>query len=271
MDTITLRNIEFHANHGVYPEEKEQGQKFIIDCSYQIDSSICFDDLNKTIDYSLIAKDIVNYCTSHCFDLLEMLLNSLAKYLLTKYSLLADLTLTVHKPEADLGVNYQDITLTIQRKKTIAYLALGSNLNDKQANLNLALELINQDENIELLKKSTFITTKPYGVLDQPDFLNGVIKISTIYTSQELLAFCQKAEKKAQRIKTRVWGERTLDVDILIYGDLIMHTPTLQIPHPELHLRNFVLEPFLEIEPYFIHPVFKQHLKQLKDNLNHAA
>lgn len=263
LDEIKIYGLKFTAFHGVYDEEKQNGQEFIIDCKFSLDTSTCGDDLTKTIHYGEVSLDIVDFCTKNRVDLLEMLGNSLAKFLLIKYPLMQELTLTIHKPNAPIPTAFDDVTLTIKRGNYTAYLALGSNLGEKEENLNSVIELIEQDENITLLKKSNFIVTPPYGVEDQPDFLNGVIKVKTIYTPYELLEFCEKAEKLANRVKTRVWGERTLDVDILSYENEVIFTETLKIPHPEMHLRDFVLKPLQEIEPYFIHPVNKKDIKTL--------
>lgn len=268
MDEIKIHGLKFTAFHGVYEDEKQNGQEFIIDCKFTLDTSTCGDDLSKTIHYGEVSMDIVEFCTKNRFDLLEMLGNGLAKFLLLKYSLMRDITLTIHKPNAPIPTKFDDVTLTIKRGYNDCYLALGSNLGEREENLNSVLCLIEQDENITLLKKSTFIETPPYGVVDQPDFLNGVIKVRTIYTPFELLNFCQNAEKLAKRIKTRVWGERTLDVDILTFENEIIFTDNLKIPHQEMHLRDFVLKPLIEIEPYFIHPVYKKDIKTLLNEVN---
>jgi dihydroneopterin aldolase/2-amino-4-hydroxy-6-hydroxymethyldihydropteridine diphosphokinase len=119
------------------------------------------------------------------------------------------------------------------------------------------------------LAKSSYIETAPYGVTDQPPFLNAAIKIKSTYTPRQLLAFCKKTEELAGRVKTRPWGERTLDVDILMYENEVIFTEELIIPHPEMHYRSFVLKPLCEIDPYLLHPVqrmtIQDLLKQLPD------
>lgn len=268
MDSIKIEGLTFYAHHGVFEEEKKNGQTFSIDCSFTLDTSICGDDLEKTVNYGAVSMDIVQFATENQFDLLEMLANRLAKHILLKYPLMSTITITVHKPHAPIPTPFSDVNLTVTRGYATCFLALGSNLGDSKANLDSVLSLIEEDDQISLEKKSSYITTAPYGVLDQPDFLNGVIKVRTIYTPQELLKFCEKAEKNAQRVKTRVWGERTLDVDILTYNDLVLFTEELKIPHAEMHLRDFVLTPFCEIEPYFIHPVLKTNVNSLLEGLN---
>ena len=267
MDKIKLTGLSFYGHHGVFEQEKTLGQEFVIDCEFEIDTSDCGDDLSKTVNYGAVAMDIIEFATKNQYDLLETLANNLAKYLLSKYLLMEGLTLTVHKPQAPIPTRFDDVTLTIQRQWTTAYLATGSNLGDMQANLDSVLVAIEQDPNVILVKQSGYLKTAPYGVIDQPDFMNGAIKIRTIYTPSELLQFCHRVEQAAGRVRIRHWGERTLDVDILMYGDLVMFTDDLKIPHPEMHLRDFVLEPLAEIEPYLIHPLLKQSVKALLVNL----
>ncbi len=271
MDKIKICGLSFFAYHGVFEEEKLTGQEFIIDCEFQIDTSCCGDDLNNTINYGQCSIDIVQFCTNNRFDLLETLANNLAKHLLNKYTLMLSLSLTIHKPNAPIPLNFDDVTLSITRKWTDCFLALGSNLGDRESHLNSVLNLIDKDHNIKILKKSNYIPTAPYGVTDQPEFLNAVIKVKTIYSPSELLKFCKHAEQLALRTYTRKWGERTLDVDILTFGDSVIFTDDLKIPHPEMHIRDFVLKPLNEIEPYLIHPIYKINIQTLLNDLYYSG
>ncbi|MDD3809191.1 MAG: 2-amino-4-hydroxy-6-hydroxymethyldihydropteridine diphosphokinase [Erysipelotrichaceae bacterium] len=270
MDKIKIHGLSFFAHHGVFEQEKIKGQEFIIDCEFEIDTSRCNDQLDKTVNYGEVSLDIVDFATKNQYDLLEALANKLARYLLGKFHLMAGLTLTIHKPNAPIPTKFDDVTLTIHRQWTTAFLATGSNLGDRQANLDSVLDQIAADPNMELAGKSSYLETPPYGVVDQPDFYNGVIKIQTIYTPYELLDFCHRVETLAGRVRKRRWGERTLDVDILTFGDVVIYNDNLKIPHPEMHLRDFVLKPLCEIEPYLIHPVLKKNvtalLKELSEN-----
>lgn len=270
MDKIKIHGLSFFAHHGVFEQEKIEGQEFIIDCEFEIDTSGCDDELDKTVNYGEVALDIVEFATTNRYDLLETLANNLARYLLTKFRLMAGLTLTIHKPHAPIPTKFSDVTLTITRRWTTAFLATGSNLGDRQANLDLVLDSIVGDSNMELIEKSSYLETPPYGVVDQPDFYNGIIKIRTIYTPYELLDFCHRVETLAGRVRKRRWGERTLDVDILTFGDVVIYSDDLKIPHPEMHLRDFVLKPLCEIEPYLIHPVLKRNVTALLKELNQS-
>lgn len=268
MDKIRVSEIKFFAHHGVLQGEKELGQFFSVDCEAAVDTALCGDDLSKTVNYAELTDDIVSFCQNNRYDLLETLVNNLSKYIMEKYYLIYGLTLTVHKPHAPISTNFSDVSLTITRRRRTCYLSIGSNLGDRKANLDLVWSEIEKSREIQGLAKSDYIETKPYGVLDQPDFLNGAIKIRTFLTLSELFLFCKQTEKLAGRVKTRRWGERTLDVDILMYGNEVIFTDDVKIPHPEMHKRDFVLRPLCQIEPYLIHPVKNMNVSELLEQLN---
>ena len=123
------------------------------------------------------------------------------------------------------------------------YLGLGSNLGDREGNLLQACELLG------CLEKSKIHETEPFGVLDQPKFLNMVCEIETELSPRELLLFVKNIEKKLGRKKREKWGPREIDIDILFYGDQIIDEPDLKIPHPGIKERDFVLKPLKEIAP----------------------
>lgn len=268
MDKITVTGIKFYAYHGALDHEKEQGQDFIVDCCYTLDTSLCHDSLEQTVSYGGLSCDIAAFGKNHRFDLIETLANNLAKYLLLKYQRIQEVQITVHKPFAPIKTPFHDVSITITRGWNTCYLSIGSNLGDRKKYLDSVSECISNEDEIQEITKSSYLETKPYGVLDQPKFLNAVIKIRTIFTPTQLLQFMQKVEQLAGRERKRHWGERTLDVDILTYGDTVLFTPELIIPHPEMCMRKFVLEPLCEIEPYFVHPIQKKNIKELLQTLD---
>ena len=127
-----------------------------------------------------------------------------------------------------------------------AVIALGSNI-DPEQNMDLALLLLKQAT--EVKKISSYYKTKPVGYTDQSDFLNAVCIIETELTAIELLSMLQGIEKAMGRERTIKWGPRTIDLDIIQYGDLLSNADELTLPHPRAHEREFVLRPWLEIEP----------------------
>jgi len=141
------------------------------------------------------------------------------------------------------------------------YLGLGSNVGDKEENIQRAVELIK--EKCEVSKQSSLYETEPVGYDNQDWFLNSAMKVKTILAPKELLAFLQSIEQIGGRVKTFKNGPRVIDLDILFYDNQIIKENDLIVPHPRLHERLFVLEPLYEICPDYIHPIFKKSVKEL--------
>ena len=145
-----------------------------------------------------------------------------------------------------------------------AYVALGSNLGDKEANLRRALELL-EERGVEVVKTSSFICTEPYGVTDQPQFLNGVCEVRTSLVPLALLHTLLEIEQEMGRVRLRHWGERNIDLDLLLYEDVVMDTPELKLPHPDMQNRDFVLLPLAEIAPELVHPILQKSIEELSN------
>jgi len=149
---------------------------------------------------------------------------------------------------------------------SLAYVALGSNLGNKKENLLKAIELL-KIQGIMVLAVSSFLVTKPYGVKDQPDFLNGAIKIEYHKSPEELLEVLLSVEKKMGRVRTRHWGERIIDLDLLLFDQEIRKTQKLVLPHKDMENREFVLAPLAEIAPEIIPPNRNETIRELLTNL----
>jgi 2-amino-4-hydroxy-6-hydroxymethyldihydropteridine diphosphokinase len=147
----------------------------------------------------------------------------------------------------------------------IAYIGIGSNLGDRFINLSTAIDLLN--EKCGVGKVSSVYETEPVGFDDQPFFLNCVAEISTKLTPHRLLEELKGIERKMGRINTFLNSPRTIDLDILFYGEEIIESQELIIPHPRLQERAFVLVPLNEIAPNFIHPVLRKTINRLLDEL----
>lgn len=130
-----------------------------------------------------------------------------------------------------------------------AYLGLGSNIGDRYQHVTSAMTELDVIPEITVLQRSTLYHTKPVGPQDQPDFINVVVAIETSLSPQALLVACQDLENQHGRQRIRHWGERTLDIDILLYGEEKVNQPDLVIPHPHMLQRDFVLTPLAEIAP----------------------
>jgi len=149
---------------------------------------------------------------------------------------------------------------------TTAYLSLGSNLGDRSANLSRAIQLLGTLGSVAAI--SAFYETEPVDVeQDQPWFLNCALAIETQLTSAELLLRMLALEHGMGRRRSEFKGPRTIDIDIIFFGDAVVHVPGLSIPHPSMQHRRFVLEPLAEIAPGFVHPVLKRTVRELLSTL----
>lgn len=152
--------------------------------------------------------------------------------------------------------------------KAKAYLGLGANIGERHENLKRAIQLLNDESHVEVTKESSIYETAPYGKTDQPDFLNMALEVETDLEPIELLELCLSVENELGRVREEVWGPRIIDIDVLMYEDLEIDIDNLIVPHEEMHLRKFVLEPLSEIAPNAIHPTFNQTVKELLEELN---
>jgi len=148
-----------------------------------------------------------------------------------------------------------------------AYIALGSNMGDRKEYLDRALNMLAETPGVEVVSVSSYLETEPVGYVDQPAFLNAAASVDTTLSAHDLLSVCLGIEDALGRVRGVRWGPRTIDLDVLMYGDEVIDTPELVVPHPLMHERRFVLEPLCEIAPEAVHPVLSRSVKQLLDDL----
>ncbi len=152
-----------------------------------------------------------------------------------------------------------------------AHICLGSNLGDSKALMQEAREAISQLAHCSLLKASAMIETKPYGMTDQPVFLNQVLEIETDLDPLTLLRKLLDIETGMGRVRTVKWGPRTIDIDILLMEDTIYMDDELCLPHPDFHRRDFALELLMELDPDLLHPVFNKSISELHHQLRNGG
>ena len=143
------------------------------------------------------------------------------------------------------------------------YLSIGTNMGNRCRNIRKALCRICETESV--ISISHIYRTKPYGYLSQPDFINLALLIGTQKPPEALLDFFMSIESSLDRKREIHWGPRTIDIDILLYNDLIINTPRLKIPHPDMQNRWFVLKPMCDIAPDSIHPALNKTIQELFD------
>lgn len=148
-----------------------------------------------------------------------------------------------------------------------AYLGLGANLGEREVHLDRAVHLLVESPAVQIIRSSSVYQTAPWGYLEQPDFLNSVLEIETTLEPAPLLELSQSIEGQIGRQPGIRFGPRLIDIDILLYGEqsINLKEPDLQIPHPRLHLRAFVLVPLAELAPGLILPSFSASVLELRD------
>jgi len=145
------------------------------------------------------------------------------------------------------------------------YLSLGSNIGSKRENIKKALNLLDDDKNVEVAHTSSLYETKPWGYINQPNFYNCVSQINTNYEPIELLRLIQTIETKMGRIKNEKWGPRIIDIDIILFENIISSSSDLIIPHPWMEKRAFVLFPLMELDNEIMHPISKRGIAEFAE------
>lgn len=269
MDCIHIRELEVFANHGVYEEENRLGQLFIISADLKTDTwkAGISDDLKFSVDYGSVCHLIEKEMKTRTFHLIEAVAQHLASAILKNFPLVEAVTLTVDKPWASIGLHVKTAGVTVTRSRHHAWIAIGSNQGNSGEIILGALKHLEAIEDIHIVQVSDMITTKPYGVTDQPDFINGCFEIETTKGPEELLDTLLYVEKLFGRERKVHWGPRTLDLDIVFYDHDVISTPRLSVPHPDMANRTFVLGPLTQIAGWYMHPLLNQTVEQLYKKL----
>ncbi|MCI4010140.1 2-amino-4-hydroxy-6-hydroxymethyldihydropteridine diphosphokinase [Brevibacterium sp. ZH18] len=256
-DRIELRGLTVRGNHGVFDFEKREGQDFVIDVVLHtsVARAAASDAIADTIHYGELAEAVAHIVEDNTFDLIETLAEHIADHCLT----VADLAeVVVHKPGAPIQRSFNDVSVGVVRSRaqpepteTEAYLNLGANLGEAKDTLDQAVEALDRHPRITVAKRSSFYRTAPWGGVEQNDFLNLGLIVSTSLPANELLAVAQGIEVACGRTRELRWGPRTLDIDLIRFGtgsdELVCDSPTLTLPHPRAHERAFVLAPWAEL------------------------
>jgi dihydroneopterin aldolase/2-amino-4-hydroxy-6-hydroxymethyldihydropteridine diphosphokinase len=277
MDQIQIYGLDVFAHHGVYPEENEKGQHFIVNAVLYttLRQAGLTDELEGTTNYGEVCHAITRFLQEHTWKLIETVAEQTAREILIQFPLVHGVELEIQKPEAPIGLPFQTVSVKICRSWHKAYLALGSNMGDKEGYIRQALQGMDANPEIRVGKCSTLIRTAPYGGVEQDDFLNGAVEIETLLPPLELLEELHRLEQNANRERKIHWGPRTLDLDILLYDNDIISVEQLMVPHPDMLNRTFVLEPMAEIAPCLRHPLegktMVQLLKELKERTECGA
>ncbi len=261
-DWIALRGVRATGFHGVFEHEKRDGQEFVVDVDLSIDLAPAgsSDDLVDTVDYGGLALAVVARIEGEPFDLIERLASVIADDVL-RDARVSEVRVTVHKPQAPVPVPFGDVAVIVARARppVAVVIAVGANLprggSGPAATLAAAVDVITETPGLAEVRSSALFDTDPVGGPDQPTYVNAVVTATTTRPPHDLLRALHDIESRFDRTREVRWGARTLDLDLIQYGDpaagtdVVSDRPHLTLPHPRAHERAFVLVPWLDIDP----------------------
>jgi dihydroneopterin aldolase/2-amino-4-hydroxy-6-hydroxymethyldihydropteridine diphosphokinase len=253
-DRIALKGISAKGFHGVLDFEKRDGQTFVVDVEMEVDLAPAgtSDDLVDTVYYAEVAGDVVVLIEGESLDLIEALADRIAAKVLTR-PLVEAVLVTVHKPQAPVGHPFTDVAVSVERlRETPVFSAIGSKMGESVETIQNAVSSLWLA--LELKAASRVYETAPVGGPAQAAYLNAVIVGTTSMSPQRLLRTMQDIELDNGRVRKERWGPRTLDLDLIQYGDPVfdtdvrLSTEALTLPHPRAHERGFVLVPWADAD-----------------------
>lgn len=256
-DRIVLRGISARGWHGVLAVEKADGQDFVVDVTLEVDLRRAgrSDLLAHTVNYAQVAADIVALITGPSLDLIEKLADQIAAAALAR-PLVQAVEVTVHKPAAPVGVPFDDVAVLVERRRDEpVVIALGANLGAVRSTLQAAVRQLADVDGLQITAVSDLFETDPVGGPDQPAYLNAIVLARTRLAAFGLLTELHGIEADHGRVRETHWGARSLDLDLIQYGDpesgsdLVSKDPELMLPHPRAHERAFVLAPWCALDP----------------------
>jgi dihydroneopterin aldolase / 2-amino-4-hydroxy-6-hydroxymethyldihydropteridine diphosphokinase len=255
-DHIVLQGISARGHHGVLDFEKVGGQEFVVDVALEVDLRRPgrSDALPHTVNYAEVAADVVSLITGPSLDLIEALADRIALAALQR-PLVQAVEVTVHKPQAPVGVAVGDVRVVVERHRDEpVVIALGANLGEVQATLEAAVRALADVDGLRISAVSELYETDPVGGPEQPVYLNAVVLARTRLGAFALLTELHAIEADRGRVRETRWGARVLDLDLIQYGDpergseMVSHDPALILPHPRAHERAFVLAPWWALD-----------------------
>ncbi len=268
-DFIKVTNMKVFAYHGVLEEEKKNGQDFYLNAKVYVDmrKAGLTDQLEDTINYDQVCIFLAEVFAEKQFDTIEAAAEYTVQEIIVNFPTIEAMELEVRKPHAPLTYVPEDISVTIYREWHTVYLSFGSNVGNPTGHINEAIIMLKDPYVIRNVKRSKLVVTKPYGPVEQDDFVNGCLEMETYMDPEELVTYIHEIEDYFERDRSIKWGPRPIDLDIIFFDDYVYNSKTLTIPHADMENRMFVLEPLSQLCPGLRHPVWGKTVAQLKKEL----
>lgn len=261
-DRIRLAGVRGRGFHGVFEHERREGQEFVVDVELAVDlgPAGASDDLADTVNYGEIGAAALARIVGEPHDLIERLAGLVAQDALAHPSV-DEVTVTVHKPQAPVGVPFADVTVSVTRRRepVSVVVAVGANLawgeSGPHQTAASAVESLAHHPSMRVVAASALHDSDPVGGPEQPVYVNAVVLAFTSLSPASLLRELHALEAAFDRVREARWGARTLDLDLVQYGDpdagtdVRSDSPRLTLPHPRAHERAFVLVPWLDVDP----------------------
>lgn len=283
LDRIELTGLTARGFHGVFDVERREGQDFRVDVVLHVDTreAAATDDLAATVHYGELASALAGVVRGDPVDLIETLATRLADVCLADERVEAA-DVVVHKPHAPIPEQFGDVAVAIRRTRADvllarpspvplrAVVALGANLGEPATTLRAAVAALRALDGVQVVAVSPAVQTPAVGGPPQPDYLNAVVLLDTTCSPLDLLAACGRIERDFGRERIVSWGPRTLDLDLVAYGDLVARSARLELPHPRAHRRAFVLAPWHAADPDAVLPLPGGGAERIRDLLGQA-
>ena len=261
-DRIRLAGVRGRGFHGVFDHERREGQEFVVDVELAVDLAPAgdSDELADTVNYGEIGAAALARIEGEPHDLIERLAELVAQDALT-HPWVDEVTVTVHKPQAPVGVPFGDVTVSVTRHRdpVPVVVAVGANLprepHGPDESVASAIESLAHHPALQVVAASALHDSDPVGGPDQPVYVNAVVLARTTLSPTSLLRELHALEAAFDRVREVRWGARTLDLDLVQYGDPVTGTDVtsasarITLPHPRAHERAFVLVPWVEADP----------------------
>ncbi len=262
---LEIQSLEIMSTHGVLAEEKANPQKFLFDITLTADceEAALRDDVEKTVNYSDVCALVLEVATAKSYNLIESLARECAFSILERFKRVTSARVKVSKPQAPVAATFQNIGVEYYAERNTVYLSLGSSQGEKERTIKSAISKLSALRGVKVVRTSRMIKSAPEGGAAKNDFVNCAAELDCFLTPRSLLDKIHTIENHLGRVRTERWGDRTIDIDIIFFGDKVIAEDGLAVPHTMYRQRPFVVEPLKELCPEKVCPLCHVAVKDM--------